>query len=228
MMKDIISKRRKELGMTQQELANKLFISDKVVSKWETGKSIPDTSILVDLSKALEISLENLLESKEVNELSNKKTQEVMFDRLEVKFNNIMLVSYLLLVLFLIFFIIGRIIYFKDYYRKNEVLVWIFYAISFSLISISIAYYLISKNKLSIDYPSIYIIEKKKMDNYINFIAICVAICIFTYFFTNDKSFSGYYQEEHFLEQFLSAIIIIAIIEIPLYLLLKYFIKKNY
>ena len=76
-MKDIISKRRKELGMTQQELAEKLFISDKVVSKWETGKSIPDTSILVDLSEVLEISLDNLLASKEVNELTNRKTQEV-------------------------------------------------------------------------------------------------------------------------------------------------------
>lgn len=51
-MKDIISRRRKELGMTQQELADKLFISDKVVSKWETGKSIPDTTILIDLAKA--------------------------------------------------------------------------------------------------------------------------------------------------------------------------------
>lgn len=39
MMKDIISKRRKELGLTQQELAEKLFVSDKVISKWETGIS---------------------------------------------------------------------------------------------------------------------------------------------------------------------------------------------
>lgn len=38
-MKDIISKRRKELGLTQQELADKLFVSDKVISKWETGVS---------------------------------------------------------------------------------------------------------------------------------------------------------------------------------------------
>lgn len=38
-MKDLIVKRRKELGMTQQQLAEKLNISDKVVSKWETGVS---------------------------------------------------------------------------------------------------------------------------------------------------------------------------------------------
>ena len=38
-MKNIISKRRKELGLTQQQLAEKLNISDKVISKWETGVS---------------------------------------------------------------------------------------------------------------------------------------------------------------------------------------------
>ena len=44
-MKDIISKKRKELGLNQQELADKLFVSDKVISKWETGKSVPETSL---------------------------------------------------------------------------------------------------------------------------------------------------------------------------------------
>lgn len=39
-MKDIIATRRKELGYTQQQLAEKLNISDKVVSKWETGGSL--------------------------------------------------------------------------------------------------------------------------------------------------------------------------------------------
>lgn len=39
-MKDIISARRKELGLTQQQLAEKLNVSDKVVSKWETGDSL--------------------------------------------------------------------------------------------------------------------------------------------------------------------------------------------
>ena len=56
-MKDIIVRRRKELGLTQQELADKLFVSDKVISKWETGKSVPDTSILVELANVLGISL---------------------------------------------------------------------------------------------------------------------------------------------------------------------------
>lgn len=60
-MKNIILKRRKQLGLTQQELADKLFVSNKVISKWETGKSVPDTSMLVELSKVLNISLDELL-----------------------------------------------------------------------------------------------------------------------------------------------------------------------
>lgn len=57
-IKDIILKRRKELNMTQAQLANKLNVSDKVISKWETGRGIPNTYILNDLAKALEISLQ--------------------------------------------------------------------------------------------------------------------------------------------------------------------------
>ena len=59
-MKDIIAKRRRELGLTQQQLADRLNVSDKVVSKWETGRSLPDTSLLVPLANALQISLNEL------------------------------------------------------------------------------------------------------------------------------------------------------------------------
>ena len=41
---------RKEKGLTQKELAQQLFISDKAVSKWETGVSIPDTALLIPIA----------------------------------------------------------------------------------------------------------------------------------------------------------------------------------
>ena len=44
-----IAKIRKEKGMTQQKLAEKLFVTDKAVSKWERGLSLPDISILEPL-----------------------------------------------------------------------------------------------------------------------------------------------------------------------------------
>lgn len=52
---------RKEKGYTQKELAEKLFISDKAVSKWETAVSIPDTSLLVPLAELLGVSVTELL-----------------------------------------------------------------------------------------------------------------------------------------------------------------------
>lgn len=52
---------RKEKGLTQKELAARLYISDKAVSKWETGVSIPDMALLIPLSEALGVSVTELL-----------------------------------------------------------------------------------------------------------------------------------------------------------------------
>ena len=59
-----ISELRKEKGITQKELAEKLFISDKAVSKWETGHSVPDITLLVPLSEILEVTVTELLECR--------------------------------------------------------------------------------------------------------------------------------------------------------------------
>ena len=45
-----IAERRKEKGYTQKTLAQKLCVSDKAVSKWETGNSLPDVSLLIPLA----------------------------------------------------------------------------------------------------------------------------------------------------------------------------------
>lgn len=52
---------RKEKGFTQKELAERLFISDKAISKWETGASIPDTALLMPLADILEVTVTELL-----------------------------------------------------------------------------------------------------------------------------------------------------------------------
>lgn len=56
-----ISAIRKEKGLTQKELAEKLHVTDKTVSKWETGTHFPDITILEELAKTLEISVSELL-----------------------------------------------------------------------------------------------------------------------------------------------------------------------
>lgn len=56
-----IAECRKEKNITQVQLATKLGVSDRAVSKWETGKSMPDLSLLIPLSEILEISVNDLL-----------------------------------------------------------------------------------------------------------------------------------------------------------------------
>ena len=60
-MAEVISSRRKELGMTQKDLADKLNITDKAVSKWERGIACPDTASIPKLAQILGISLEELM-----------------------------------------------------------------------------------------------------------------------------------------------------------------------
>ena len=57
-----ISELRKAKGLTQKELAERLFISDKAISKWETGHSVPDITLLVPLSEILDVTVTELLE----------------------------------------------------------------------------------------------------------------------------------------------------------------------
>ena len=55
---------RKERNLTQKELAQKLYISDKAVSKWETGINTPDVALLIPLADRLGVTVTELLEWK--------------------------------------------------------------------------------------------------------------------------------------------------------------------
>lgn len=65
-----IAECRKKNNLTQMQLAEKLNITDRAISKWENGKSMPDSSIMLELCKELKISVNELL-SGEMVEMSN-------------------------------------------------------------------------------------------------------------------------------------------------------------
>ena len=67
---------RKEKGWTQQDLADKLFLSNKAVSKWERGISLPDTELLIPLAQSLGVSVTELLMGEKMQE-DTMKTDEV-------------------------------------------------------------------------------------------------------------------------------------------------------
>ena len=66
---NFVSSLRKEKGITQKELARQLFVSDKAVSKWETGQSIPDVALLIPLAEILGVTVTELLECRRMEKI---------------------------------------------------------------------------------------------------------------------------------------------------------------
>lgn len=55
-----IAERRKAQGLTQSQLAEQLGITDRAISKWETGRSLPDVSVMQYLCRLLKITVANI------------------------------------------------------------------------------------------------------------------------------------------------------------------------
>lgn len=76
-----IAQIRKEKGMTQTQLADKLFISNKTISKWETGKGMPEVSIMLPLCEELGINVNELLTGEKIPERNYiEKAEENMMN----------------------------------------------------------------------------------------------------------------------------------------------------
>lgn len=75
-----IAETRKGKNITQKQLADKLSISDKTVSKWECGKGLPDVSIMLELCEELNITVNDLLTGEIVSEIDyqNKAEENMM------------------------------------------------------------------------------------------------------------------------------------------------------
>ena len=76
-----IAECRKKENLTQMQLAEKLNITDRAVSKWETGKAMPDTSIMLELCEILKISVNDLLCGEKIEmENKNPKNEQLLLD----------------------------------------------------------------------------------------------------------------------------------------------------
>lgn len=92
----IIKMRRLELGMTQKQLADCLYVTDKAVSKWERGICYPDVDLLQSLSEALKIPIERLTVARYPNIISKNMFSKAV----------ILLISYMVtgVIIYCIFF----------------------------------------------------------------------------------------------------------------------------
>jgi len=77
-MGTMIAELRKQQGMTQLELAGKMGVTDKAVSKWERDLSCPDISSLPDLAEILGVSVDELMQIKREAETPKKSSAEIM------------------------------------------------------------------------------------------------------------------------------------------------------
>lgn len=114
---NLIKEKRLDKGLTQKELADMLYITDRAVSKWERGVSLPDISMLKEISEILDIDLNEMLEVKSIYDKKN--------------FNNkiffIFILFVLIFVIIILFFFINKDDDFNDKYVScNKELVSIY------------------------------------------------------------------------------------------------------
>ena len=84
-----IADRRRSQDLTQKQLAEQLNVSDKAVSKWETGRSMPDNSILLELCQVLDINVNELLSGEKLSDDNyHGKAEENMMTLMKEKQNS--------------------------------------------------------------------------------------------------------------------------------------------
>lgn len=120
---EFIQTRRKTLGLTQKQLGEKLNVTDKAVSKWETGLGCPDVSLLGELSEALEVGIGEILngeynESLKDNSEFIKKavdySKKVTEDNIYEKIRKILYIVLILITFYMTFMGIKQFIYLSD------------------------------------------------------------------------------------------------------------------
>ena len=111
-----IAKKRKEKGLTQQELADMTHLSEKTISKWETGRGIPDIGNLQNLAKALDTTVIELLNGEE----STKEEKVIDYIKYKDKKDRRILIYVILSALVIIvLLIVNQFLTYKNFYKTN-------------------------------------------------------------------------------------------------------------
>lgn len=114
---NFIKTKRKELGITQDELAEKLFVTEKAISRWETGRGTPDISLLLPLSKELNIDVSELLNGEENKKNKNDVEQLIKYN--EITKANKYNFQFKLTIFFYILSILSFLFYLRFEYDSN-------------------------------------------------------------------------------------------------------------
>ncbi len=80
---------RKEKNITQEELAEKLNVSNRTISRWETGNNMPDISLLVELSELYHVSIPEIIDGERKSENMNQETRDTAVKMAEYSKNEV-------------------------------------------------------------------------------------------------------------------------------------------
>ena len=154
---NFIKTKRKELGITQDELAKKLFVTEKAISRWETGRGTPDISLLLPLSKELKVDVSEILNGEENKKNKNDVEQLIKYNEItkENKYN----IQFKITIFFYILSILTFLLYLRFDYDPN-IEVNYFIRFIFTLIS---SLFVIIGNKIYINNYVEKIEDKKKV-----------------------------------------------------------------
>ena len=144
-----ISETRKKKNLTQEELAEKLYITDRAVSKWERGLSLPDADKMLELCNILDINVNELLNGEKINMKDyEKKTDELLVElaKQEELKNKKMITDMYVLVITTVVFYIG-IIMLASFTLGEGTLFGIIVAVS-TIVLVMVAFYAL---KLEVD-----------------------------------------------------------------------------
>lgn len=134
-----IAELRKQKGYTQKELAEKLMVTDKAISRWETGKGLPDTSLLKPLGDILGVSVSELLSGRIIEEADMKdQTDKIILESLN--YSKRMLVSTISVILL----IIGISLIISPLFLASQSYIWI---LGLAIVAITILYIHIRKRR---------------------------------------------------------------------------------
>ena len=142
-----ISRLRKQKRLTQKQLGSFLGVSDKTISKWETGISIPDTFYLPMLSEKLNIPIDELLTGKSINKQSKYNSlfillivieQEIIILLTINKNNFLSSISTIIHIIFLLIFLVMSFILYKKHYLSILMIVFVILLFVISIITLII------------------------------------------------------------------------------------------
>ncbi len=166
---DKIKNIRTDNNLTQEQFAEKLYVSRTAVSKWESGKGYPSIDSLKYMSKLFNISIDDLLSSEEILDIAEQDKQQKIKKNNGFIYGAFDLLSLFMIILPLYTFTVNNYIYSVSLFAKNDLLnyIKISYLVSYIILFI-----------IGIIEIILSLLGKEKIQKYLNIISISIHLLV--------------------------------------------------